>query len=122
MNQDRKKYLKVFLIFFVILSIFQVLDFLFTFYVISIEGTHVEANPFMRFLFETNVWLVILVKIFVMLFWFIPAYLWVVHPINFYKKWDKTLFLLVPSIITSVYFAVVLSQIVQILVYLLWLN
>jgi len=123
-SEERKKYLRLFLTFFIVLTILQVLDVVFTTWMINYDGTtDVEANPFMRFIFNqpNGSYLALLVKVVVMLLWFLPAYAWVKHPINFYNKHQRNLFIFVPCFITSIYLVVVGFQIFQIWVVTQWL-
>lgn len=123
MLMERKKYLNLFLKFFIVLCILQILDLTFTTYMINVDGTtEIEKNPFMRYIFElpNGVFWALLLKIGFMFLWFIPAYLWIYHPINFYKKIQRDLFIFVPSFATAVYGVVVAFEIFQIGVYYLW--
>jgi hypothetical protein len=114
MDEERRTYMKILLIFFVIVAVLQFLDVVLTGLMIYYNDVSIEANPFMRFVFslENGIAWAFVVKIIFLLLYFSLLRQIILHK-TFEKKITKIYFMFANSFCISLYLATVYFSIVQ---------
>ena len=106
--RDRTWFKNFFLTFFIIISILQIIDWVTTIYLINTIGIRAEFNPIVSgIISKYGSYSVLLFKTSVMLIYFVVGWIWVNHPILFYRKDEQIAFQVLAILLWIVYSLVV---------------